>query len=239
MTDRSGTTTGAVDRAMALPARVGGAALATAVRGLKLARSDEKPLHPRGDYFRGTVTRFGGGDSGVPWLDDSGTDETVVRMSRAIGLPRPWPDVCGIALRLKLGDGEADLLFATTGWGRLTRFLLTAAWKADQQPYTTLLPYRTPQGPVVLGLRPDGDGVFHLERAFGTGAWTPFGRLVLDGPYAGPALSFDPIAAPVPGLPPYAWVAALRRPSYRTAQKGRSGTAQPTPGDHTERGGPV
>jgi hypothetical protein len=168
------------------------------------------------------VTRFGGDDSGVPWLDDAGTDEVVVRTSRAIGLPRPWPDVRGIALRLELGGRDADLLFATTGWGRLTRFLLTAARSADDQPYTTLLPYRTPQGPVVLGLRPAGDGVFDLERAYGTGAWKACGRLSLDGRYAGPALSFDPVRSPVPGLPPYAWVAALRRPSYRAAQRGRA-----------------
>lgn len=215
------TTTGRVDRIAALPARAGGALLATAVRGLKLARPAEKPLHPRGTHVRGTLTRFGADDSGVPWLDTAGVDEVVVRLSRAVGLPRPWPDIRGIAIRLRLDDGDADLLFATTGWGPLTRFALTPAWRPDTQPYTTLLPYRTPKGPVVLGLQPEGPGSYRLERAYGTGRWTAVGHLQLDEPYAGPALSFDPILAPVPGLPPYDWVAALREPSYRAAQQGR------------------
>lgn len=218
---RSDTTPGRIDGAVAVPARAAGSVLATAVRGLRWARPTQKPLHPRGRYFDGTLTRFGGDDSGVPWLDTSGVDELVVRTSRAIGLPRPWPDIRGIALRLSLGYSDADLLFATTGWGRLGRFLLTPAWDTDDRPYTTLLPYRTPKGPVVLGLRPQGSASFRLERAYGTGSWKPFGHLLLERPYAGPALSFDPIAAPVPGLPPYAWVAALREPSYRAAQQGR------------------
>lgn len=229
MTELRDANPGPIDRILAVPARGGGAVLAAAVRGLALARPARKPLHPRGEYARATLTRFGGGDSGVAWLDRPGVDDVVVRMSRAVGLPRGWPDVRGIALRLHLGYGDADLLFATTGWGRLTRFFLTAARAVDQRAYTTLLPYRTPHGPVVLGLQPEGDGMFRLERAYGTGPWTAFGRLAIDGPYAGPALAFDPVLAPVPGLPPYAWVAALREPSYRAAQQGRTGEVGPVP----------
>lgn len=216
------TTAGRIDRIAAVPARAAGAVLATAVRGLERVRPAPKPLHPRGEYARATLTRFGGDDTGVPWLDTPGIDDLVVRTSRGVGLPRSWPDVRGIARRVRADDKDADLLFATTGWGRLTRFLLTAATSVDQRPYTTLLPYRAPTGAVILGLWPEGPRSFRLERAFGTGRWKPVGHLVLDRPYDGPALAFDPVAAPVPGLPPYAWVAAVRQPSYRAARRGRT-----------------
>lgn len=229
MTDHRDANPGPIDRILAVPARAGGAVLATAVRGLARARPSAKPLHPRGEHARATLTRFGGGDSGVAWLDEPGNDDVVVRMSRALGLPRTWPDVRGIALRLHLGDGDADLLFATTGWGRVTRFVLTTARAVDQRAYTTLLPYRSPRGPVVLGLRPEGGGTFRLERAYGTGPWTAFGRLVVDRPYDGPALAFDPVLAPVPDLAPYAWVSPLRQPAYRAARQGRTGLAGPAP----------
>lgn len=232
--------THAVDRIAAVPARAGGAVLATAVRALAWVRPAPKPLHPKGEYARGSLTRFGTDDSGVPWLDTAGTDEVVVRMSRGVGLPRHWPDVRGIALRVRLDDGDADLLFATTGWGRFTRFLLTVARAADRRPYSTLLPYRSPTGPVVLGLWPEGKRSFRLERAHGMGTWAAVGHLVLDRPYAGPALAFDPVAAPVPGLPAYAWVAAVRRPSYRAAQRGREAVGpEPAAGPSNSKGEPM
>lgn len=227
MSSLANAATGRLDRALAVPARVGGAALAASVRLVAGARSAQKPLHPRGEYARGTLTRFGAGASGVRWIDTHGSDDVVVRMSRAVGLPQDWPDVHGIALRLQLPDGDADLLFANTGLGRLSRFFLTAAFGPDQRPYTTLLPYRAPKGPVVLGIQPEGNGSYRLMRAYGIKPWDTFGRLVLDRPYDGPALAFDPMLAPVPGLTPYAWVRALRRPSYRAAQQGRTGLVGP------------
>ena len=43
-----------------------------------------------------------------------------------------------------------SLLLASTGLGRLTRFTLTAARSPYRRPLTTLLPYRTPAGAVLL-----------------------------------------------------------------------------------------
>ena len=39
-----------------------------------------------------------------------------------------------------------------------------------------------------------------------------------------PAISFDAVANPVPGLEPYGWVRRLREPAYRAAraESGRS-----------------
>ena len=75
----------------------------------------------------------------------------LVRQSRAVGLPYPAPDVFGLAVRVPTEDGRlGDLLFASTGLGRLTRFTLTAAVTPYGRPLSTLLPYRTPAGAVVL-----------------------------------------------------------------------------------------
>ena len=76
----------------------------------------------------GRLVRTGSGEpSGVPWLDAVGEDEVLVRFSRAIGLPRALPDIHGIAMRVPAEDRFGDLLLASTGLGRLTRFVLTAS----------------------------------------------------------------------------------------------------------------
>jgi hypothetical protein len=79
-----------------------------------------------------------------------------VRESRSVGLPEGLPDIHGLAVRVTNPDGTpGDLLLATTGWGRLTRFVLTVSRTTYGRPMTTLLPYRTDAGPVLLGARSD------------------------------------------------------------------------------------
>src|SRR6476661_10111092 len=99
------------------PARAGGAALAGATRVLSALRRPAKPLHPLGTVLTGVLRRHGGAEpSGVPWLDETGEDAVLVRLSRAVGLPAPLPDIFGLALRMSTADGRpADLLLATTG----------------------------------------------------------------------------------------------------------------------------
>ena len=149
----------------------------------------------------------------------------LVRQSRAVGLPAPVPDIFGLALRVPTPDGRhGDLLFATTGLGRLTRFALTGSRSPYRRPLTTLLPYRTPVGGVLLA------AVFHDERTLGlawavrTGTWHPFADLVLsrepdDGNDA--LVSFDPVTNTLPGLETYDWVRRLREPAYATARHSR------------------
>ena len=58
-----------------LAAGAGGLVLAAVTR-LAAARPAAKPLHPRGAVVRGTLQRFGAaGATGVPWLDQPGSDE--------------------------------------------------------------------------------------------------------------------------------------------------------------------
>ena len=194
-------------------------------------RPAEKPLHPRGSVSGATLVRRGDGPrSGVPWLDEPGVDVVTVRRSRSAGLPPGWPDVRGLAIRVEpLAGHPADLLFATTGLGRITRFLLTPAWSGHPRPMTTLLPYRSPIGPLLLGIHESASGRFRLLWARGVGPWTQWGDLELhDRQAPDQPVWFDPVRHQLPGLPVYDWVRRLREPAYLAARRHRS-DAVPTP----------
>jgi hypothetical protein len=206
-------------------ASVGGALLATATRTTAGLRPASKPLHPEGRLRRACLYRRGIEPMlGVEFLDAAGIDEVVVRESRAIGLPHTLPDIHGLAIRVPTADGgHGDLLFASTGWGRVTRFVLTASRHRFGRPMTTLLPYRTAAGPVVLGARATSPETIELACAVGDGPWRHFADLRLseqdggDGP-----VSFDPVLNTLPGLEQYGWVERLREPSYDEARARRS-----------------
>ena len=206
-------------------ASAAGSVLAGASRALTWSRRSRKPLHPEGAVVTGGLLRTGGdGSAGVPWLDGRGDDEVLVRISRAIGLPRALPDIHGIAVRIPLAGGFADLLLASTGLGRITRFVLTAGHDVRRRPLTTLLPYRGPRGPVLIGARARNDHLdpnpsFDLLWSTGLGAWVRFARLSVSD-VAGPddPVSFDPVLNPLPGLTFYPWVRRLREPAYHAAR---------------------
>ena len=204
------------------PATVGGLLLAGAIRGVQLARRTPKPLHPRGSVVAGVVRRHGSErPSGVPWLDEPGEDTVVVRLSRAVGLPGWLPDIHGLALRASLDGRPADLLLASTGLGRATRFLLTASTRLEGRPLTTLLPYRGPRGPLMIGATARGPDQFELLWAEPTGDWVSCATLELSAASAPDApLSFDPVLNTFPGLENYGWVRRLREPAYGTARRG-------------------
>ena len=212
-------------RAVAAAAPSGaGRVLAALTSLVAAARPAAKPLHPRGELVRGAITRSGDGPhSGVDWVDTPGHDAVVARSSRAVGLPAPLPDILGMAVRVRLGpDRTADLLFATTGLGRLTRYLLAPARDLTTSPATTLLPYRSPTGPLSFAITPAGPRRFRLMWARPDSGWHPFGWLVLEpGPGTDPGVSFDPTASTLPGLSHYAWVVRLRAPAYAAARRSR------------------
>ena len=197
-----------------------------AVTRLVALRPAAKPLHPEGAVVSGTLTRRGSQPpSGVAWLDGTGTDEVLVRQSRAVGFPDVLPDVFGLALRIPVTDDtHGDLLLATTGRGRWTRFLLTPR-RSPYRPVGTLLPYRTSAGGVVLTAQYRDRTTLELAWAVGAGPWRPFAELRLHAPTDGPdqPVSFDPVLNRLPGLETYEWVRRMREPSYRTARSSRSG----------------
>lgn len=201
-------------------ASAGGAALAGAIRAVAALRPAAKPLHPVGAVCAGRIHRHGSKPgSGVAWLDEPGEDEVLVRLSRAVGLPAALPDIHGLAIRVLTPEGGADLLLASTGWGRLSRFVLTASREPSRRPMTTLLPYRAPSGAVLIGARATGPASYTLAWAPHNGEWQTFGVLNLNGrPAADRAISFDPVRRRLPGLEQYAAVSRLREPAYRRAR---------------------
>ncbi len=201
-----------------------GSVLGVGARTLGAVRPARKPLHPVGRVVVGRLRRRGlDPPTGVAFLDSAGDEPVVVRESRSIGLPESLPDIHGLAVRVTNPDGSpGDLLLATTGWGRLTRFVLTVSRAAYGRPMTTLFPYQTAAGPVLLGARSDHPGVVELACAIGGGPWRPFAELAIsrdDAP--DPPLSFDPVVNQIPGLDQYPVVMRLREPAYRSARRSR------------------
>lgn len=206
-------------------AAAGGSVLAGATRATAAVRPAAKPLHPRGDVVRARLDRHGLHPGvGVPFLDQAGTDQVLVRISRAVGLPGPLPDIHGLAVRVPLAGGDpGDLLLATTGRGRVTRFVLTPSRTPGGRPMTTLLPYRTPTGAVLLGAQVVDDRHVTLSCAGWSGAWRRFGELTLaPGDVGDPEIDFDPVRHQVPGLEVPGWVSRLRAPAYRQARRSRT-----------------
>ena len=205
----------------------GGAALAVATRVLALLRPAEKPLHPIGVTLLGRLHRWGSDPAtGVPWLDEPGHDDVLVRLSRAVGLPAGLPDIHGLAMRVLFSDHHGDVLLASTGWGRVGRFVLTFGRRPESRPLTSLLPYRTPVGAVVLGARAIGPGTrpegYELSWAPYDGDWCAFATLELTRERAADqTISFDPVLNQVAGLGQYPVVVRLREPSYGRARKSR------------------
>jgi hypothetical protein len=196
-----------------------------------------KALHPQGEVVEGLIGRDGAvGRTGVPWLDEAGADHVAVRFSRSLGLPAPRPDILGMALRIATQPGQfGDVLLATTGTGLISRYVLLPTRRHGLRAYTSLFPYRTLAGPLLLAAIPTAGSPRQYALAYSrpTGQWLPFGTLeVTQTTYRDHDLdlSFDPVLNVVPGLETYDWAAQLRRFSYaasRRARKHRNG--QPTP----------
>ncbi|GAB3447023.1 hypothetical protein GCM10027517_30200 [Phycicoccus ginsengisoli] len=220
-------------------ASAAGHVLGAASRVVARLRSD-RPLHPSGASYAAVVTipgcaSTGGASTGVPWLDEPGVHDVVLRVSRAAGLPPSLPDVHGVALRVRpAGAGPADLLFAGTGRSALGRFLLRPATRLGTGALTTLLPVRCPAGALVLRLSPTGSepvpkGVLPpsmvLSWALGTGPWRYAGEVV-GGARLGPEVDrerHDPVVHQLPGTTQYPVVRLLREPAYRQARRQRPG----------------
>lgn len=185
-------------------------------------RLPAKPLHPDGEVILGELRRAGSDPpTGAPWLDSPGTDIVLVRRSRAVGLPGPFPDIFGLALRVPNGERYGDLLFAATGSSRIGRFVLRPGFSPHSGAMSTLLPYRTPQGPTLLAVVPTSRDRFDVMCAHACGPWRQVGTLALTHAGADAMVSFDPVRNTLPGLANYEFIRALREPAYRIARRSR------------------
>ena len=221
-------------RVVALPL-----ALLTRVRGAK-------PMHPRGVVFDAVLERHGPQrPTGSAWLDATGTDEVLVRLSRGVGLPATWPDLLGFAIRVP-GGRPVDLLLSSTGRGRLTR-LVPVLQRDASSGYGSIMAYRGPAGPVWLAATPRGSGlptdaarlatagvgaVFELSVAVGRDPWQPFATVTLRAPRQplDPELAFDAVLHAPPGLVADGPMARFRRPAYAAARGVRGADAETGPG---------
>ncbi len=212
------------------PSGVAGAVLKGVFGAAARLRPTAKPLHPRGQLATGTIHRTGLSPAvGVPWIDEPGSDAVQVRLSRATGLPSGWPDIFGIAIRVPTGPGtHGDVLLASTGRSTVGRFVLVPGRDPREAMYSSLIPYRTASGPLLVAAEATGGRTFELACASPGGRWRPFGQLVLDEAPAGDlgdadevGPSFDPVLNQVPGLDYYPWAARLREGSYRASRSSR------------------
>jgi hypothetical protein len=209
-----------------------GRAVAVPLAALARARG-AKPMHPRGVVFDALLERHGLG-VGIPWLDATGADEVLVRVSRGAGLPPRLPDLLGFALRLP-GQRPVDLLLSSTGQGRWTRRVPMPRRDAATT-YGSIMAYRSAAGPVWLaavprgaGLPSDRDGlaaagpgrVVTLSAAVGRGPWEPFATVTLRAPTVpvDPPLHFDAVLHAPPGLAADGPLARFRRPAYAAARR--------------------
>lgn len=199
------------------PARVLGSALGGVLAVLANAPAivpRRQPLHERGqtrDAVWSVHTPWP--ESGVEVLAAAGETPVLARTSRALGVPSPWPDISGLALRF---PDDAALLFASTGTGPRTRRLLALRTPDAVDPLTTLLPLHTRLGRVEFGAQVDGRTVRVLTSLEGD-PWVDRAAVHL-GERAGTVVRFDPLHPPH-GLAWSGFWAAARRPAYTLARR--------------------
>jgi hypothetical protein len=200
-----------------------------------------RPIHSIGLQLDGQLVRRGSDTaSGIPWLDESGTNDVIARLSRSVGLPPRCPDIIGLALRINVDGQQADILLASTGASRIGRFLLVPRRNLATGAMTTLMPYRGARGPVQLAartLRPrvplpadpagfrralgSGEWILGLYHAQAWGQWRQFATLTLRPGSNGrdTAIRFDPILQRLPDAGMYAWLDQMREPSYAVSRR--------------------
>jgi hypothetical protein len=220
------------------PAGAAGRLVAVPLGALSRLRRG-KPMHPRGAVFAAVLERRGSTPPwGVPWLDDAATEQVLVRFSRGVGLPAPWPDALGIAVRGSGPDGPVDLLLTTTGRGPVGRFVPLPR-RDGAAVHSSIMGYRSDSGVLRIAALPEtgtapsepeelaaGDRrlVFTLAAARAAGRWRPFGRLTLGAAREplDPDVRFDAVRHPPPGLVADGPMARFRLPAYEQSQAQRA-----------------
>mgnify|MGYP001136353803 CR=1 FL=1 len=191
-------------------------------------------FHPRGGCYLGRARLH---ERAVGLLGDRPELDAVVRVSRGIGLPDVLPDFNGLAVRLLDAHGEGrdqDLLLVSSGRLPVGRHVLVPVPFVGWTGYSSILPYRSPEGLRVLGAAPfEGLTSAGVRRSLPVevrilgasllGAWEPEVDLTLTEPLDGPsceALRFDPWHTG-PRFLPAGVLNRLRLPAYAASQAAR------------------
>jgi hypothetical protein len=180
-----------------------------------------KPVHPSGRVGTAELeVTSPRPEFGVPLLAQRGSHACTARWSRTVGLPSSLPDIEGLAVRLD--EPTADVLFASTGIGRLGRFVLEARQAGEHGPQTTFLPVSTRSGSLLLRVTPldqaDPPTRWELSAAHVGSEWRPVGVLRVAWGVDQP-MRFDPVANVLPGTHQYPLVQVLREPAYLVARR--------------------
>lgn len=190
------------------------------------AARGKRAFHPRGDGFDAElevdrpIHRY----DGIPMLSERRTHPARVRLSRAIGIPRPLPDILGLAFRVETGPQDF-LLVSSAQPPALRHLLLPTRGGFGDNSYSTILPYRIAEGDLrLVGALPVGPLEYDIALAPLSGGWHRFARLRLRA--ALPAdeterLELNPWNA-VPGIKPVGPLNGTRRSAYAGSQRGRS-----------------
>jgi len=164
-----------------------------------------RALHPRGAMTAGTLT-IDDASSVLAKALGPGPRPVTVRLSRGLGVPPPWPDVHGVAIRLDAYGGRVDLLFSGTA-----------------RHQSTLLPYRSDAGVLWLELARKSDTDFAVrERRLPAVAARTVGRLEVGEPTGDDGSPFDPYVNRHPDLRPVAFLSRIREAAYEGSRRGRT-----------------
>lgn len=214
---------------------------AAAVFGAASFLRGKRIFHPRGTGFEGHA-RLDAPSGLASSAPGSALHDVVVRMSRAAGLPAPFPDLYGIAVKIADAHGpgrDQDLLFATSGRAPVLRNLLVPQIRLTGSHFSTVLPYRADRRVVVFGARGVDESVtlddvrrrvaggtvrFQLLVAGLLGEWEPIGEVVLSDTLPDEksrALRFNPWNTG-PHLRPIGPLSRLRDRAYRASQAARA-----------------
>jgi hypothetical protein len=142
--------------------RLLGSAAAAGFGSLARARHD-RALHPEGVVWAATTT-FVRAVAGVPALSGAGEIDSLLRLSRAIGLPTALPDILGLALRLHdlHGPGRSQDLLLASSPAPPMHAMLAPARSFERAWFTSLLPYRIGDRRSILVAHAAGPGRFAL-----------------------------------------------------------------------------
>lgn len=207
--------------------------------GLRSARA----FHPVGRMGSGTL-RLDDAHGALGGVLGTGQHPVRVRLSRGAGLPGRLPDFLGVAVRIE-GPNPVDLLFTTTGRPSALRWLVVPARRWTSRPYSTVLPYRSPGGDVLLALVPRRDSLsggsveslsdvgpgqpFELDVVEGRrlGHWRKVGRLTVESVGDDERLAFDPMLHAHPRLRPVRFLSGVREAAYQGSRRGRAADHRP------------
>ncbi len=185
-----------------------------------------KAVHPQGEVYEATLQIAGAPEApqGASLLTRPGERRAVVRFSRSLGVPRPLPDLLGLALRVLDAygpDRHQDFLLVTSIDRPVLRHVFVPARGIADRAYSSSLPYRAGDEEFVVGVLPISEQRFQLAVAplIGRGTFRPVGEIRIGRRLddVADALRFNPFNTGG-GIEPAGRLNALRRRAYPMSQ---------------------